>query len=106
MNIRKFLSVLLLLSAIPFAQAEMGTLSADGDTAVVQAIVRPHVHVSGTFGSGTITFYFKDSNGGWRAISGAAFTTANDVTLDFERPVAIKGTLSGATAPSLVWVIN
>lgn len=102
---RGFVLALVALWTVP-AWAEQGTLSADGSTVETQPIVRPHVHVSGDFGGGTMTFYFKDYSGTFRAIAGAAFTSADDVTLEFQRAVVIKGTLSGSTTPALVWVVN
>ena len=48
----------------------------------------------------------KDGNGGWRAIEGAAFTSADDVVLEFERPTSIKGTLGSSTSPALIWSID
>ena len=101
---RTFILAAVLAFAFP-AFAENGTLVADGDTKVVQ-LIRPHVHLSGDFGGGTLTVYFKDANGAWRAIAGAAYTTATDITLDFERPVQIKGTLASSTAPALIWSID
>ena len=102
--IRRLFFAVLLITA-PFVFAASGTLTANGDTGTV-ILTRPHVHVSGDFGSGTITFYFKDGNGGWRAIEGAAFTSADDVVLEFERPTSIKGTLGSSTSPALIWSIE
>lgn len=82
-----------------------GTLTTNTTTDEVR-LVRPHVHLSGTFGGGTIKFQFEDDNGTWRDIAGASYTSATDIILDFRRAVTIRGSLSGATAPSLVWVIN
>lgn len=87
-----------------WAAAATGTLAANGDTTAV-AFRYPHVHLSGTFGGGTVTCYFSDDGGSWRAIAGATFTTADDVTFEFERETQVKCTLSGSTSPSLVWVI-
>lgn len=103
--IRNFLIGLFLLAFSAAGFAETGTLSANGDTESV-VLKRPHIHLSGTFGGGTVTCYFADDAGTWRAISDAVFTTADDVTLDFERETHVKCTLAGATTPSLVWVIN
>ena len=89
----------------PLVFAGSGTLTADGDTGAV-ILTRPHIHVSGDFGGGTITFYFKDGNGGWRAIEGAAFASADDVVLEFERPTSVKGTLGSSTSPALIWSID
>ena len=83
----------------------LGTLSANGDTSVV-TMAMPFIRVSGTFGSGTITFYYKDSGGNWIAISDCAFTSAGQKVLQFARPVTIKATLSGATNPTLAWEVR
>lgn len=105
---RAIILSLLFLAALP-AWCESGTLSADGDTTIVSK-VRPHIHVSSGggngFGGGTITFYFLDDNGSWRALAGAAFTAADDVTIDSDRSITVKGTLTGSTSPTLVWVIR
>ena len=82
-----------------------GTLTTNTTTSEVE-LTRPHIHLSGTFGGGTLALQFEDDNGTWRSIANGAFTTATDVILDFRRPVNIRGSLSGATTPSLVYVIN
>jgi len=106
MNARIRSLFLALLLACPLAFAEQGTLTADGNTTATQPITRPHVHVSGDFGGGTITFYFQDNAGSYHAIDGAAFTSASDVTLDLNRPTVIRGTLTGSTSPGLIWIVN
>lgn len=83
-----------------------GTLAANGDTSVVVISSYPYIRCSGTFGSGTVTFYYQDSAGTWVAITDAAFTTANQKVVQFARPVAIKATLSGSTNPTLAWEIR
>lgn len=105
MNRRIFSAFLLLVCAAPLTFADTGTLTADGDTRKV-AVTYPHIHLSGDFGGGTITFYMSDDLGNYHAISGAVFTSATDVTLDMARAVSIYGTLSGSSSPSLVWVIR
>lgn len=82
-----------------------GTLSANGDTNEHTG-EKIHVHLSGTFGSGTLTLYFKDENGNWKAIANGALTAAADKILNFPFPTIVKGTLSGATAPSLYYNIR
>ena len=83
----------------------LGTLAANGDTSIV-TMAMPFIRVSGTFGSGTITFYYKDGGGNWIAISDCAFTSAGQKVLQFARPVTIKATLSGATNPTLAWEVR
>lgn len=86
------------------------TLSADGDTNVVTipnhtnpALAgQVHIHLSGTFGGGTFTLKFEDEGGTYRAITDAAYTSATDQMFTFKPGTRIKGTLSGATSPSLV----
>lgn len=82
-----------------------GTLSANGATDVV-ILRRPHIRASGGFGGGTITFQYLSGDGTWVAIKGAAWSTADQMVVDFERPAAIRGSLTGATNPTLVWEIR
>ena len=84
----------------------MPTLSADGDTAEVNVKGPVHVHASGTFGGGTITFKFEGADGTYHDIANGAFTAAADKTFTFNRETKIKGTLAGATGPSLFYEIR
>lgn len=85
-----------------------GTLAANGDTATVVVNGPVHLHLSGTFGGGTVTMNFMDAGGNWRAISEGGFTAACDKEIAFPTGTgrSIKGTLAGATTPSLVWSFN
>lgn len=80
----------------------LNTLSADGDTSIVVATGPVHIHGSGDFGSETITFYFEDDGGTYRAISGAAYTAVFDDVLDVLPGTKVKGTLASSTDPSLI----
>jgi hypothetical protein len=82
-----------------------GTLTANGTTTEV-ALVKPTIHVSGNFGGGTITFQFQDESLVWRNISTMVLTAPDDSTLDYARAINIRGSLSGATSPSLFWSIR
>lgn len=84
----------------------MPTLSADGDTveSVVSGLV--HVHGSGSFGGGTMTWKYLGKDGSYHDIAEAAYTQAFDKLLEFPDPVSLKGTLSGSTGPSLYYEIN
>lgn len=107
----KRFALCILLAFPAFVWAATGTLSDNGDTTMV-CKVRPHIHVSSGggngFGGGTIKFYFLDDNNAPRELEGASFQAPGpyDKTLDFERSVCVYGTLSGATSPTLVWVIH
>lgn len=83
----------------------MPTLSANGDTDVYDVMGSVHIHCSGTFGSGTIAWYFKGSDQQWHPLAEGSSTSAIDKRFDFPEDIAtrIKGTLSGATAPSLYY---
>ncbi len=62
-----------------------------------------HVHVSGTFGSGTVKIQFVADNGVYKDIAGAAWTAAADELIDLgnQQSYTVRAVLSGSTAPSL-----
>lgn len=86
-----------------------GTLTSDGDTDTVVVSGPCAVSASGTWGSGTLTFY-QYRNGGWEAITDdgtdVAFTADNDTIIDARGVTQIKGTLAGSTSPSIKWEIR
>lgn len=84
------------------------TLSANGATASISAKGHAQLHLSGTFGGGTATAQFKDTNGNWRNIAVAAYTTDVDKLIDLpDRLVTdLRVNLTGATSPSLVVVLR
>lgn len=94
-----------------FAWSAGGTLSDNGDTSEVTCSSGLFfVGLEGTWGSGTVTIYFKDAQSNWEEVrvSGTAKTTTSDDTylVDLAAPATIKGTLAGATTPSLDYTIN
>ncbi len=82
------------------------TLSADGNSSSVACAHKVHVHLSGTFGSGTATVQFQGEDGTWRAIAGASYTTAADEIIALGRSqYNIRVNLASSTAPSLVVIL-
>lgn len=93
-------------SGIKLIPSTYGTLSADGDTDSVTVQKNPVVCAKGDFGSGTLTWKFQGQSGEWFDITDGAMTAAGQLMVAFERPVTIKGTLSGATNPDLDWEVR
>lgn len=83
----------------------IGTLTTNGDT-LKATISQPTVRATGTWSSGTMTWYYKDASGAWLAISDATMTADAMYFIDFKFPTTIKGTLSGAGSPSITWEIR
>lgn len=84
----------------------LGTLGSNGTSSIVECPKLPYLRVSGTFGSGTFTWYYLDARNEWVALSSGAVTSASQLAPLFHRPVVLKGTLSGATNPDLDWEIR
>lgn len=84
----------------------MPTLSANGDTKTFRINGPVYVHMSGTFGSGTITWKINDGDGNYKDMANGAFTAAADKRFNFAGPVVMKGTLAGATGPSLFYGVS
>lgn len=85
-----------------------GNLAADGSTAWVDVKGKTLVHFSGTFGGGTVQIEFKDEDGDTQSYAGEAYTSSTTKVLDIPERVSLKmrGTLSGATSPSIDWTIR
>ena len=62
-----------------------------------------HVHLSGSFGSGTFVLQMQLSNGEWSAISGASWTSAVDTLVDLANNNAssVRLVLTGSTTPDV-----
>ena len=85
-----------------------GTLEADGNTQEVTTRGAVTVHASNDFGGGSIA---------WQRLIGAdfvpitddgaalAFTDDNDAVIYLQGRNVVRGVLSGATSPDLVWEI-
>ena len=65
-----------------------------------------HLHLSGDFGSGTVTIGFIAEDGTTKTIAEGTFTEAVDKVLDMPLGSKIVITLSGAVAPSVYYQIT
>ena len=89
-----------------------GTLTADGDSQTLAPsnsednVGGAFVHMSGGFGGGTATVYFKTIDNTWVALSSGAFTAATDKQIFVPNNTGIKITLSGSTTPTLYYQIS
>jgi hypothetical protein len=83
------------------------TISADGNSSSVSTSQKVHVHLSGTFGSGTAKVQFKDEGGTWRDIAGASYTAAADELIELGKSqYDLRVNLSGSTSPALVCILR
>lgn len=103
-----FAAVLLFAASSTFAGTTYGTLSANGDTAVITVRGPVVFKASGTWGSGTIVVSRRGSDGNYKTlVTDTALTSdaTGQILIDFpENTVSLlKATLSGATAPSIGW---
>ncbi len=89
-----------------FHNVGFGTFTTNATSSIVPCGPYPFIRCSGTFGSGTITFYYQDAGGNWVALDSAAFTAADQKVVQFHRPSALKAVLTGSTSPSLAWEIR
>lgn len=84
------------------------TLSANGSSSEAAVVGPTHVHVSGTWGGGTVVVQRKDADGTWHDIVTASYTADVDKLINF--PInaqnILRCTLSGATSPSLKTIIQ
>lgn len=86
------------------------TLSANGDTLEFEtqdSRAHPgsnwmHLHLSGNFGGGTFQLQME-IDGSYEDFSNGAFTSAVDKKIELKPGTKVKGVLSGATGPSLVY---
>lgn len=88
--------------------ATYGTLTTNTDTVEIKVTGPAHVHCSGTFGAGTITWKFVGRDGNYKDIANGAFTSAEDKTFNWADGTTrtIKGTLAGSTGASLYYEVN
>lgn len=106
---KRLISILLFCPSLAFAAG--GSLSDNGSASDITCSSGLFfVAVEGTWGSGTISAYFKDYDGNFEEIrvSGTAKTYTADFTenLDLSGPATLRLTLAGATAPSLDYTIH
>lgn len=82
-------------------------LTADGNTDAFQAPDTMRVHVSGTFGGGTVTLQEDvKANGVFVDVAGSAKTEAADYVFEGVRVSRYRLSLSGATAPDIDIVVK
>jgi hypothetical protein len=84
-----------------------GVFTGASGTSPKVILERPHVHLSGNFGGGTVTVQAQlGPNNGWVALTGGVLTAADDFILDAQRPIAIRVVLTGATGASIVYALR
>lgn len=96
---------------MPDQQRIISTLSANGNSTQFfftnsrDALSGIFLHLSGTFGSGTVKLQFQGNDGTWRDVTTVSYTAATDkyITLPAERNYRLN--LSGATSPSIYFEI-
>lgn len=80
----------------------LGTLTADGATPAWRLCGKFAITVQGTWGSGTHVLQTSVDNGTtWITVADSALTTNGSLVAEFGRGELVRGSLSGATAPSL-----
>ena len=96
-----------------YVQKTSGTISADGSTDAItveesnnNCVSQIWLHLSGTFGSGTVTLEFYAEDSSWKAMSNASFTAAIDKDIPFPADTDLRLTTTGSTTPSIYWQIS
>lgn len=74
-----------------------GTIKTNGSTAPIKIKSNTHVHVQGTFQSGTLVLEYKDDDVTFRPIVGASYTTDADSFMELPYGIDVRLTLAGAT---------
>ena len=79
------------------------TLSDNGSTTETAVVGRVFLSLSGTFGGGTVAIERRGTDGTWRALATASYTSAVEKVLRFPPNSVnkLRATLSGATSPTL-----
>ena len=82
-----------------------GTLTAVGDTSEFQVSGGLHVHVSGTFGGGSIKLQAKGPDTLWHDIADAVWTAAADQAVFFpdKSVTQVRLSLTGGAGHALYW---
>lgn len=83
-----------------------GTLTANGVSEVVPASGSYTLHLSGTFGGGTVQVQFQDKSGVWHNYNSTdySFTSATvDMRINEVQPTPVRLNLTGATSPSIFY---
>lgn len=89
-----------------------GTLSADGNTSTILFTSRKdelsgfYVHLSGTFGGGTVSIQFMGADGQWHTFAGSGLTEASDKYFLCPNEKQIRLNLAGATGASIYYELN
>ncbi len=86
----------------------MPTLTTNTNTIVAKVKGKTHVHCSGTFGGGTITWRYLGDDSAYHDLAEGALAVAGDKKFDLPDDIwtQIRGTLAGATAPSLYYDVR
>ena len=87
-----------------------GTLSADGSSAIITTRGGPvFISGTGTFGTGTLTLEYRLENNTFVAVDATIVCTLTAagslLSADFPPAITLRLTLSGATAPSLNYIL-
>lgn len=104
MRILKLVLFSILLAPIAaFGAAASGTLTGDGEVGPIKARGLVHVHLSGTFGGGTVTIQFSDGSDWLTFATEAELNAATDQTIALPDSTEynVKVVLTGSSGPSL-----
>jgi hypothetical protein len=89
-----------------------GTLSANGNSSQFFFTGRSdslngfYIHLSGTFGGGTINVQFQGADGTWRSLSGVSQTAAADKFIMVPNEKNYRLNLSGATGATIYYELS
>lgn len=65
-----------------------------------------YLHLSGTFGGGTVNVQFQGADGTWRNLTGVSKSAAADNFIFVPNETNYRLNLSGATSPSIYYQIS
>lgn len=85
---------------------QSGTFSGNGTGPSFKVGGEVHLHVNGTWSSGTFSLQYLASDGNWRTIVNTELTADADKEIRFKSPLFVRPVLSGAGSPSLFWEIR
>lgn len=85
------------------ANTPFGNLTSNTSSAAIKAEGKTIICVSGTIGGGTVSVERQLPDGTWQSLESV---TALEKTWYFDlKPCDLRITLSGATAPNIIWSI-